>query len=86
MGYKEVIGYTLGVLTVVVVSGIFMKPLRTVAKFLLNSLGGIALCMIINYAFARWGIHIGINPVTAVLLGMLGVPGLIMILIAQIFC
>ncbi len=85
MGFKEIIGYVLGVLTVLVVSGVCLKPMKTVVKFLVNSLMGMGLCIVINYAFSSFGIHIGINPVTAIILGMLGVPGLIMILIAQIF-
>ena len=85
MGFKEIMGYVLGVLTVLVVSGVCLKPMKTIVRFLLNSAAGMGLCMLINYIFTPMGIHIGINPVTAVILGMLGVPGLIMILIAQIF-
>jgi inhibitor of the pro-sigma K processing machinery len=86
MGFKEIMGYVLGVLTVLVVSGVCLKPMKMIVKFLLNSVAGIGLCMLINYIGTPMGIHIGINPATSIILGMLGVPGLIMILIAQIFC
>ena len=41
--------------------------------------------MLINYMGTPLGIHIGINR-APIIFGVLGVPGFIMILIAQIFC
>ena len=56
-------------------------------KLLLNSAVGMGIIALVNLlgAGAGAGIHIGINPVTAILVGLLGVPGVILILILQIF-
>ena len=83
--FATVVGYLLGILIVFVVSGVFLKPLRYIARFLINSLGGILLAIGINALGAHWGIHIGINPFTAIVIGILGIPGVIAVLIAQIF-
>ena len=85
MNFNVVVGYVLGLLIVIAVSGICLKPFKTVIRFVANSLIGIGLVLLINFAGKHFGIHIGINPISAALLGMLGVPGVVMILLAQIF-
>ena len=83
--FATIVGYLLGILIVFVVSGVCLKPLKYIARFLINSFGGILLAMGINAIGAYWGIHIGINPFTALIIGILGIPGVIAVLIAQIF-
>ena len=84
-GFLAVVGYILGILVVLVISGVFLKPIRFVMKLVLNSLCGIVIVLGINLVGARWGVHIGINPFTAIALGIMGVPGIAAILLAQIF-
>lgn len=83
--FASVVGYILGVLIVLVLSGMCLKPLKTILKFLINSFCGILIIFVINTIGSMWGIHIGINPFTAIVVGVLGIPGVIAILIAQIF-
>lgn len=83
--FVTAVGYILGVLVVLVISGIFLKPIKFVAKLVLNSILGLLFMMLINFLGSGSGINIGINPVTAVGVGVLGVPGVIAILIMQIF-
>ena len=70
----------------VVAAGIFMKPIKTVLKFVANSILGLLVLLVVNLVGSLWGIHIGLNPFMAIAVGLLGVPGVIAILIAQIFC
>ncbi len=79
------VGYILGVLVILVLAGVCLKPVRFVLKLAVNSALGMALIAIINFLGSGAGIHIGLNPVTAVAVGALGVPGVILILILQIF-
>ena len=85
ISFVSVVGYILGILIVCVVSGIFLKPIKFVLKLILNSVAGIAIIAVINLIGAGAGIHIGLNPVTAILVGVLGVPGVILTLLLQIF-
>ena len=56
---------------------------KTHTSFLFNAiLGGIALWLI-NTAGKFIGISVAINPVTALTVGFLGIPGLILILLLQ---
>ena len=79
------VGYALGILIVLVISGVFLKPIKFILKLLLNSALGLAFLVLVNFLAAPVGIHIGINPVTAIAVGALGIPGVIIILILQIF-
>ena len=83
ISFVSVVGYALGILIVCVLSGIFLKPAKFVLRLIANSALGMGLMAIIN--LTDIGIHIGLNPVTAVVAGALGVPGIILILLIQIF-
>jgi inhibitor of the pro-sigma K processing machinery len=54
-------------------------PLRLVLKLLLNGLSGLIMLYIVNYAGAWFGFHIGVNPVTALTAGLLGIPGVVLL-------
>ncbi len=79
------VGYVLGILIVLVLAGICLKPIKFILKLGINSVLGLGAIWLINFLGASFGIHIGLNPVTAVAVGALGVPGVILILLLQIF-
>jgi len=78
------VGYILGILIILVIAGVCLKPVKFIIRVFLNSVLGGALIWIINFLGAGFGVHIGLNPVTSVAVGALGVPGVIIILILQI--
>ena len=51
----------------------------------LNSVFGGLFLLLVNTLGSFFNIHIGINAVTAVIVGILGVPAVIAMLILQIF-
>lgn len=84
MTFSIVIGYILGLMIVFVLAKISLKPIKFVLRILLNSaLGGVAL-LIINTLGKAVGIHIGINAITSVAVGILGLPAIIAMLILQL--
>ncbi len=60
-----------------------LVPLKSLLKLLLNSLIGGILLLLINSFGAVVGITIPLNGLNAVTVGVLGLPGLIMLLL---FC
>ncbi len=53
----------------------FIVPLKKVAKLIYSSLlGGIAI-IIINIIFGVFNYHIALNPITAFIVGIMGLPG-----------
>lgn len=64
---------------------IFIKPLKTVLKLVLNSVLGGLLIYVINLIGGLFGFHIGLNYITAILTGILGIPGAILLIVIKIF-
>lgn len=63
---------------------IFILPIKKIFKLILNSfLGGITI-FIINFVGANFGFHIGLNIITSILVGILGLPGAICIIIIKL--
>lgn len=63
---------------------IFILPLKSIFKLILNSvLGGILIYMI-NLIGGAWGFSIGINFFTSIFVGILGIPGAILLIILQL--
>jgi inhibitor of the pro-sigma K processing machinery len=83
--FGTVVGYLLGVLIVFVAAKIFFVPLKKVLRIVLNSALGALVLVIINLFGPFLHIYIGVNPVSALVLGLLGVPGLCLLMILQIF-
>ncbi len=64
---------------------IFVLPLKWLLKLVLNSIIGGLIIFAINLIGGIWGVHIGLNVFTAILVGILGLPGAIILIIAKIF-
>ena len=82
---QTILVYVLAVLGVCLIAKIFSAPLKLIIKLLANALvGGIAL-IIINWIGGIFNFHIDLNFFSALITGALGVPGIIILLILQMF-
>ena len=85
MDTSSIITYLACICFIFVFGRIFIVPIKKVLMLILNSLlGGLAI-YIINLIGAGFNFHIGLNVFTSVLVGILGVPGVICIVILKIF-
>lgn len=63
---------------------IFILPIKKILKLVINSiLGGFAI-FLINLVGANFGFHIGLNIFTSILVGLLGLPGAICLVIVKL--
>ncbi|GAB6168883.1 pro-sigmaK processing inhibitor BofA family protein [Clostridium carnis] len=62
-----------------------IKFLKWPLKILLNGIIGIVLLYVANWIGTYLGFYIGINAVTALIAGFLGVPGVIFLVIFKMF-
>ena len=77
------LAYTVGMFGLFVFVCMFIVPLKYAVKFLFNSiLGGVAI-VAINFIGKAVGLHISLNLLTAAIAGVLGVPGVLLILFFQ---
>lgn len=56
---------------------IFIVPIKWITKLVFNSILGALMIWAINLIGGIWGFHIGLNFFTAVMVGILGIPGAI---------
>ena len=63
---------------------VFIVPIKKVLKLVINSvLGGITI-FLINLIGGTFGFHIGLNIFTSILVGVLGVPGAVCLVIIRL--
>lgn len=67
-----------------IIGKIFILPLKSVCKLAINSILGGALIYIINIIGTIFDFHIGLNLVTSIFVGILGIPGAILLIILKI--
>lgn len=68
-----------------IVGRIFIVPIKIILKLILNSLLGALLLYIINIVGTSFGFHIGLNLITTLITGLLGIPGVILLILLQMF-
>ena len=76
--------YAGAVILVFIFGRLFLWPLKIILKLVLNSLIGGAAILVINALGAPFGIVIPLNALTAVITGILGLPGAILLILLNI--
>lgn len=84
MDQTTLIAYVVGIIAVFFVGRIFMKPVKLLVKLIVNSLLGGFIIFVINTVGANLGFHIGLNIITALFVGILGIPGSIVLVLLKI--
>lgn len=64
---------------------IFILPVKNILKLVLNSILGALIIYLINLIGALFSFHIGLNYITAIIVGILGVPGAVLLIILKLF-
>lgn len=84
MDFNNVITYIACIFFLFIFGKIFIIPIKTIMKLAINSiLGGITI-FIINLIGAFFNFHIGLNFITSIFVGLLGMPGVIVIIIIKL--
>jgi inhibitor of the pro-sigma K processing machinery len=63
---------------------VFSLPVVKILKLILNSILGGVLIYVINIIGANFEFHIGLNIVTVIFIGILGIPGAILLVILKL--
>lgn len=72
------LAYTTGMLLIYFFGRMMLAPLKKILKLMINSIIGGLILMLINILGAGFGIAIPINMITALIAGLLGLPGIVM--------
>lgn len=85
MDNNVVITYLACILFLFVLGRVFIVPLKMIVKLIFNSILGALLLYVINFIGATFGFHIGLNVLTAIFVGVLGVPGAVLLMILKLW-
>ena len=81
---ENIITYLACICFIFIFGKIFIVPLKKILKIIFNSvLGGVCI-FLINIIGSNWGFHIGLNIFTSVLIGLLGLPGAVCLVIVKL--
>lgn len=72
-------------IAIFIIGKIFLFPIKKILKLVFNTIIGGAIIYIINLIGASFGFHIGLNIITSLVVGILGIPGAILLIILSIF-
>ena len=81
---NNIITYLACICFIFIFGRIFIVPIKKILKLVLNSvLGGLTIFSI-NLIGANFGFHIGLNIITSVVVGLLGLPGAVCLIIVKL--
>ena len=63
---------------------VFIVPIKKILKLVINSILGGIVIFLINLIGGIWGFHIGLNVFTSILVGLLGLPGAVCLVIVKL--
>ena len=79
----SIMAYSLGLIIIYVCCRIFAKPLKWVLRLTVNAiLGGLVLAAV-NFVGGFAGMAVIINPLTSLIAGLLGLPGVALVILMQ---
>lgn len=79
----SILAYVAGLVLLVVFCRIFIKPIGKLFKLILNGLIGGFILAAVNFVGGFAGITVTVNPLTSLIAGILGLPGVILVIILQ---
>lgn len=81
--FSVIIAFAFGLILLYLLGWLLIIPIKYLFKLIVNSIIGGVLLLIVNFLGGFIGIYVGINPVTALIAGFLGVPGVILLIVLQ---
>ncbi len=73
------------VITMLIVGVVFKISIIKILKLIFNSILGGFLIYFINQIGAPFNLHIGLNIITSIFIGIFGIPGAVLLLLLKIF-
>ena len=81
----SILAIFLAIGAVYVIGMLLVLPIKIVVKLVVNGILGAFALFILNFFGSYIGFSIGINPITALVAGFLGIPGIILLIFVKLF-
>ncbi|MFZ7119711.1 MAG: pro-sigmaK processing inhibitor BofA family protein [Eubacteriaceae bacterium] len=83
-----ILAYSVGLLILYLLGSslikVFKMPIKIIITIFVNSIIGGILLFAINIFAENFNFQIGVNPINAMIVGVLGIPGLIMLILLRL--
>lgn len=80
MDFLVIVAYVTGVVFLYALGKMLLIPLRVVFNLIVNAVIGGGVLLVLNLIGGFWSFNIGVNPITALVAGLLGVPGVLLLI------
>lgn len=80
----NIITYLACICFIFIFGRIFIVPIKKILKLVINSVIGGLIIYIINLFGGSFGFHIGLNFFTSIVVGLLGLPGAVCLIIVKL--
>lgn len=84
MAIPNILAFLFGLVLLYIVGMLLVIPLKVIFKLIINGIIGGLILFLFNLIGGLFGLGIAINPLNAIIVGLLGVPGVVLLLILQV--
>lgn len=84
LSVSTLLAFLLGLVLLYIAGILLVIPIKIIMKLVLNGIIGGILLFIFNLIGGLFGLSIAINPLSAVIVGFLGIPGVVLLLLMQV--
>jgi len=82
--FGVIVAYAVGIILLLIIGRLLLTPLKVVLKLAVNALFGAVAILLVNWIGGLFGFHIAFNIYTAFIVGTLGVPGFILLVLLKL--
>ena len=82
--WGTVLAFAGGLVALYLVGWLLLAPFKLILKLIVNGIAGGILLYVLNLIGGIVGIGFVINPITALIVGFLGIPGVILLLLLKL--
>ena len=79
MPQESILFVSFAIIVILLIARLATSPVQIMLKLLVNSAAAVMILCFISIVGEYWGIHLPINPVTILLIAVLGLPGLLLV-------
>lgn len=84
MELSVIAAYVVGIVAIYFIGKMFLMPVRIIWKLIYNGIIGGIMLWIVNFVGASFGFSIGINFISALVAGFLGIPGVVLLILFKV--
>lgn len=79
-----IIAFLFGIILILLVGKLFLMPLKLIFRLVYNAIIGGIMLWVVNIVGGYFGFYLVINPITALIAGILGIPGVLLLIAFKI--